>query len=294
MEYVGIYNRCSTQEENQKNALEVQAAESLELANGKEDWILVEQYIESGSGTGSAKRKEYLRMVKDIEEGRFTLIMIKSIDRLARNTKDWYLFLDLITRKGVKLYLYLEGKFYCSEDSLLTGIKAILAEEFSRELSKKIRNAHRRRQVKQLGLNITSPMYGWEKVGRDQYRVVEEEAFFYRKGFELARQGLGYYRISEELYKLGARSRKEGKISPVQWRKMLLTERAYGCVVLHREEYDFERKKRRKLPGEEWVYIENALPPIVSREEWEEAGEVLRGRSRQKRDVLVGAGYSHL
>ena len=40
MEYVGIYNRCSTQEENQKNALEVQAAESLEILNSKKDWIL--------------------------------------------------------------------------------------------------------------------------------------------------------------------------------------------------------------------------------------------------------------
>ena len=128
MERVGIYNRCSTEEENQKNALATQAEESLELAK-KMGWKVVGQYVEAQSGTSADNRKEYRKMLQGIEENKFDIIMIKSIDRLARNTKDWYLFLDCITRRGVRLYMYLECKYYDAEDSLLTGIKAILAED---------------------------------------------------------------------------------------------------------------------------------------------------------------------
>ena len=49
-ERVGIYNRCSTEEEAQMNALSIQAAESREIAQ-EMGWSIAEQYIESESGT---------------------------------------------------------------------------------------------------------------------------------------------------------------------------------------------------------------------------------------------------
>ena len=52
---VGIYNRCSTEEEAQKNALAVQAEESREIAQRK-GWIIAAQYIESESGTSVKNR----------------------------------------------------------------------------------------------------------------------------------------------------------------------------------------------------------------------------------------------
>ena len=152
MQRVAIYNRCSTEEEAQKNALEVQAAESLELVETKkeEGWVIVAQYVELESGTSTKKRREYLKMVEDIRQNKFDIIVVKSIDRLARNAKDWYLFLDCLMKHNTRLYLYLERKFYQSEDALVTGIKAILAEEFSKELSAKIKNAHREKSFAHL------------------------------------------------------------------------------------------------------------------------------------------------
>ena len=45
MERVGIYNRCSTEEESQRSALAAQAAESREIAD-KKGWRITEEYIE--------------------------------------------------------------------------------------------------------------------------------------------------------------------------------------------------------------------------------------------------------
>ena len=283
MQRVAIYNRCSTEEEAQKNALEVQAAESLELVETKkeEGWVIVAQYVELESGTSTKKRREYLKMVEDIRQNKFDIIVVKSIDRLARNAKDWYLFLDCLMKHNTRLSLYLERKFYQSEDALVTGIKAILAEEFSKELSAKIKNAHRRRQMKQSGLNITREMFGWNKIGKDVFERNEKEAAYFRLACQLAEAGCGFRKISNALYEAGARSKNGGRISEVQWRNMLRSPRAYGTMVLHKREYDFVRKETKKLPEEEWIFIENALPALISWEYYEKIQRILNDRAKK-------------
>ena len=285
MQRVAIYNRCSTEEEAQKNALEVQMAESLELVEQKraEGWQIVARYVELESGTSTKRRKEYLRMVEDIKQDKFDIVVIKSIDRLARNAKDWYLFLDCLTKHHTRLYLYLEQKFYQSEDALVTGIKAILAEEFSKELSAKIKNAHHRRQQKQTGLNITREMFGWNRVKKDIFITNEEEAAYFRMACQLVEAGFGFCRLSNTMYKIGARSKTGGQISEVQWRNMLRSPRAYGTVILHKKEYDFVRKEEKKMPEEEWIVIENALPALISKEYFDKIQKILDANARKRK-----------
>ncbi|MEE1015001.1 MAG: recombinase family protein [Lachnospiraceae bacterium] len=280
MECICIYNRCSTEEENQKNALEIQAQESVEIVRQHVGWQIVDQFVESQSGTTSAKRSKYQQMLACIEQRKYTIVVIKSIDRLVRNTKDWYLFLDCIVRNNTRLYIYIDNKFYSPEDSLITGIKAILAEEFSRELSKKIKNAHKRRQTNKSGYNICSEMFGWNKISKDIYEVNEDEANVIRQAYELIEQGYGFDRLSKEMFLRGVRSRNQKKIAPTTWRKMLRSPRMYGTVILHRTEYDFNLHKAVQIPETEWVLCEDALPPIVSREYYQRMLDIMDKRSR--------------
>ena len=280
MERICIYNRCSTEEENQKNALEIQAQESVEIVRQHVGWQIVDQFVESQSGTTSVKRSKYQQMLKGVEQRKYTIVVIKSIDRLVRNTKDWYLFLDCIVRNNTRLYIYIDNKFYSPEDSLITGIKAILAEEFSRELSKKIKNAHKRRQTNKSGYNICCEMFGWNKLSKDVYEVNEEEADAIRQAYELIEQGYGFDRLSKEMYQRGVRSRNQKKIAPTTWRKMLRSTRMYGTVILHRTESDFNLHKAVQIPETEWVLCEDALPPIVNREYYHRMLEIMDQRSR--------------
>ena len=212
MERAVIYNRCSTEEEAQMNALEIQAQESREIVFCQ-GWVLIEQYIESQSGTTAGKRSEYKRLLADMETDRFDIVVIKSIDRLMRSAMDWYDFIDRLTRNRKRLYIYIDHKFYTPDDSLLTGIKAILAEDFSRELSKKIKNAHRRRQQKQTGYNITVPIFGWDKISKDVYVLNEKEAEAYRLAFSLAEQGMGFYSIANQMYAMGVLGKNGNRIT---------------------------------------------------------------------------------
>lgn len=287
MERICIYNRCSTEEENQKNALEIQAQESIEIVARHEGWRIVDQFVESQSGTTSAKRTKYQEMLVCIEQKKYTIIVIKSIDRLVRNTKDWYLFLDCIVRNNTRLYIYIDNKFYSPEDSLITGIKAILAEEFSRELSKKIKNAHKRRQNNKSGYNICSEMFGWNKICKDIYEINEKEADIIRQAYGLIEQGYGFDRLSKEMFRRGVRSRNQKKIAPTTWRKMLRSPRMYGTVILHQTEYDFNMHKAIRIPETEWVLCEDALPAIVSKDYYCYMLEIMNGRSRASRITEV-------
>ena len=161
-----IYCRVSTEEESQKNALEGQIKEAIKSVEEKK-WILVDQYVDEGkSGTTTKNRPQYNRLIKDLSQDRFDIIVIKSQDRLMRNTLEWYMFIDLVNKNQKQLFFYLENKFYNTEDSLIVGIKAILAEEYSRELSKKINNAHKNGQKECSRIMLNSKTWGYDKVNK--------------------------------------------------------------------------------------------------------------------------------
>ena len=192
------YARCSTEEENQKDALVRQAAEAEEAIRAR-GWRLVDAYVESRSGTSRKGRREYNRLYEDLEQNRFDVVVIKSQDRLMRNTRDWYLFADRLNCAGKRLYFYLENTFYSPEDALLTGIKAILAEEYSRELSKKMNLAHQKRQQNNGKPVLTSKSYGYRRTADGAIEIIPEEAAVKRRMYELCADGLGGRKIAAVL-----------------------------------------------------------------------------------------------
>lgn len=81
-----FYARVSTEEERQLNALEKQVAECKDAVLQK-GWKLVDQYVDEGkSGTQIKRRDEYRRLFEDLENDKFDIVVIKSQDRLQRNT----------------------------------------------------------------------------------------------------------------------------------------------------------------------------------------------------------------
>ena len=272
-----IYNRCSTTEETQNRAIEVQAAESRELVAGM-GGILYKQYVEQESGTSTKKRSLYGELLADVSSGRIDCIVVKSIDRLMRNAGDWHEFVNLITAKGIRLYLYLEGKFYEPEDAFLSGIKALIAEQYSRELSQKVNNAHKRRQRLENGrLTLVSRVYGYEKK-QDEFIINETEAWYIRQIYCMSANGTGSRKIAKKMSEMGFRGRNGGEISDVTIRRIIQNPLYMGTVVMNKTHYDFERKKTIKNPKEEWIYHKGRVPAIVTEELWQAANKEMEKR----------------
>lgn len=275
-----IYNRCSTEEESQKDALAKQVQESKNCV-AEQGWILVDAYVEAKSGTTIKGRNEYNRLFQDLGTDKFDIIVIKSQDRLMRNTRDWYLFLDRMQRKRKRLYMYLDRKFYTPDDALITGIKAILAEEYSRELSKKINNAHRNRQREGKNFVLTNQAYGYRKLPDKSIQIDERQAEMIKMIYELSANGYGTHCSAEILRRNGYYNRNGKMISPSRIRNIIRNPIYKGTVIQNRKHYDFESKRVYKNPENEWIIHENAIPAIIDEDLFERANLGLDSR-RQK------------
>ena len=275
-----IYCRVSTDEEVQLSALASQVVEAREAVE-KQGWILVDEYVDEGkTGTTAKHRDEYNRLVSDMEFDKYDIIVIKSQDRLMRNTKEWYVFVDKLVNNKKKLFFYLDNKFYSPDDALLTGIKAILAEEYSRDLSKKIKNAHKFRQQKGEHIILTAKTWGYDKDGKDII-INPKEAEMVRIIYDECIKGNGSRLIAKELESRGYIGRNGTPIPEVTIRKILHNPLYYGTAVMNQKRKNFDTKKMEHTDKSEWVYCENAVEPIVSKEVWDKAQLSMCGRTKK-------------
>lgn len=268
-----FYARVSTAEEEQLNAIELQIEENRNTI-AKHGWVLVDEYIDrSKTGTMVKGRDEYQRLYDDLFSDNFDVVVIKDQERLMRNTLDWYLFINRLVQAGKLLYMYLDGKFYSPDDALITGIKAIIAEDFSRNLSKKLHNYHdgrieKARQGKEIDLQGSGNVFGWDKKN-GKYYLNPEQAKVRRLMCEGIMARKGSTLIAKELNDAGYRNTVGKPWKPMDIPKFVYDCKNVGTMIINKERHDFESKKTIKLPESEWVYVKGAFPPIVTEEEWD-------------------------
>ena len=281
-----FYARVSTEEEEQLNAIEKQIEENRDVIKAK-GWVLVDEYIDKGiTGTQAKKRNEYMRMLDDISKDKFDIIVVKDQSRLQRNTMDWYIFLNEIVQNKKKLYLYLENTFFDSKDKFIFGIKAMMAEEYSRDLSKKSNAAIKRRQDKGKPI-ITNRTWGFKNVG-GEILIDEEENKMITWIYELFAEGFGGRVVARLLRDAGIRNRNGKTLSENTIRDIVKNPLYKGVAVMNKEHFDFEAKKIIKNPESEWIYREGAVPRSVSDELWEKANAQIADRRTVDRTHNVG------
>lgn len=294
---VAIYNRVSTEKKVQMEALDVQVAYTRKLVEDNH-LTIVDQYIELETGTEAEHRLEYQRMIRDIKSDRIDLVVVKCSDRLCRDQAEWHNFVKLHLQKKFQLYFYLDDHIYDHErDDIKYSVQAIVDAEQSKITSKKIRDIHSNRQIYATGskaLHICRPLYGWdrnvefidENTKRVWWTVNEKEATELRYALSLVEQGIGFYRLANIMYDRGVRSKgttgyhkmPSVRIAANTWKKMLTSPMLHGDCILHKEVSNFYTKERVKLPQEDWIYKENVIPPIVSREYHEKIVQIIDAR----------------
>lgn len=272
-----IYCRVSTQEQTQKDALKIQVDEAKRCVT-ENGWILVGEYIEMESGTTRSGRSEYMRLLSDMRvsvgtDGGFDVIVIKSLDRLNRCAKDWYLFVEELVQCDKRLYIYMDRIFYRTDDNLLAGVKAILAEQYSRDLSRKVNAAHAYRQKNGTTVLINNNTYGYRKNADKTVSMEEDEAEMIRQIYWLAAQGRGAYFISNWLFEQGIRNRNGKQLGESTIRRIVRNPLYKGVVVMNRRHFDFEKKRLIENDSSEWIVHEGLVPAIVEEGLWERANQ---------------------
>lgn len=295
MKKVVYYARVSTQEDEQLNALQDQILELESFINEQEDWKLVDKYIDEGkSGTTTKNRIAYNKLFEELSGDKFDVIVIKDETRLNRNPLEWYKFIDKLLKNEKELYFYMDRKFYSPDDSFLVGIKALMANEYSRDLSKKLNNAHKQRQKKGKPL-INNRIWGYNLTDTGEIVINEEEAKVIRFIFDEYVSGKGVRLIQQELIEKGISNRNGEKFSLTTLKRIIRNEKYKGDLVSNKTHKNFDTKKVERLPKEQWIVHKNAFPKIIDEETWNEASKLLESKkalfSNKDKEKETLAGY---
>ncbi len=278
---VAAYCRVSSDSTDQLHSYASQIRKYTEEIGQHADWKLVDIYAdEAVSGTKTDKREDFNRLLADCRKGKIDRVLVKSISRFSRNTKDCLAALRELMRLGVTVQFEKENiDTGTLTTELMVSVSGSLAQQESISISQNIRQGYRRRMER--GEFITNkPPYGYRNAGEGRLEIVPEEAEVIRWVFESYLSGCSPARIAAEMNRRGVKKKYGQSI----WRKQavvdwLTNEKYMGdtlCQKTFKTGFPFTAVKNH---GElDQYYIENCVPPIISREMFKKVQERLKQR----------------
>lgn len=289
---VAAYARVSTNSEEQLTSYEAQVKHYTEYIKSRaltDNWQFVEVYTDRGiTGTSTAKREGFNRMIEDALAGKIDLIITKSVSRFARNTVDTLTAIRRLKEHGVEVY-FEEQNIYTldGKGELLLTIMSSIAQEESRNISENVTWGIRKRFADGKVSMPYKRFMGYRRGEDGTPEIVEAEAKIVRGIFRSFLEGATSTMIAKELNEadvpcparksqlsegeIGAEKadRKKARWSASTVESILTNEKYKGDAILQKTYCtDYIRKTFVENDGGEIpkYYAQNSHPAIVSGE----------------------------
>lgn len=128
------------------------------------------------TGTRMDKREDFNRLMADCRKGKIDKIVVKSISRFARNTRDCLATLRELSSLGVTVKFEKENIDTGTLTSeLMVSVSASLAQEESISISKNQRMSYQRRMERGEFITCSAP-FGYQIVDGKNLTIVEDQA----------------------------------------------------------------------------------------------------------------------
>ncbi|MDI6878316.1 MAG: recombinase family protein [Desulfitobacteriaceae bacterium] len=282
---VCAYCRVSTDSREQQNSFTTQMEYYTALIENQEDWQFAGIYAdEARSGTKLQKRDDFIRMLKDCEDGKIDMIITKSLTRFARNTVDSIEAIRRLKGLGVAVYFEKEHIDSLSEKSeLMLTILSSLAQGESESISTNSRWAVIKR-FQDGTFILGTPAYGYTKDESGELIIQEGEAAVVRRIFREYLNGKGTYAIAKDLSVEGISTIRSAE----KWNdgviKEILLNPIYTGNLLHQKTMTTEvlpfRRQRNKGQLPQYL-VEDNHEPIISHKQAQAVREIFEYRRKQ-------------
>jgi DNA invertase Pin-like site-specific DNA recombinase len=278
------YCRVSSSSEDQLHSYAAQVKFYSEKFIGSETEELVDIYADEGiSGTGTAKRTEFQRLIRDGKRGKIDRIYAKSLSRFARNTKDCLNTVRLLRELGISIYFEKENIDTAkTNDELMITVMGSLAQEESTSISQNMRWSVRKRMENGTYESSVAP-YGYIK--KNGKLVVDpSKSKIVKKIYEWYLSGIGLSQIAIELNENGIppiRQAKKWYIFNIEY--ILKNEKYIGNSLLQKTYYtDTVPYKKIKNNGERDKYlIIDSHEAIISKDDFNKVQKLLSERENK-------------
>ena len=290
---VAAYCRVSSDSADQKHSYATQIRAYTEIIGGHEGWELVDVYADEGlTGTRMDQREDFKRMLADCRKGKIDKVLVKSISRFARNTKDCLAALRELTDLGVTVYFEKENIDTAAlTTELMVSVYGALAQEESVSISKNQQISYQRRMERGEFITCCAPL-GYRLVDGKNLEIVADEAKTVRWIFQQYLAGHSTDWIAAELKKKQVPSPCGGKNWPVSTITQIITNEKYIGNSLSQKKYTmdtFPFVRKRNYGERDQYYTEQTHPAIVSSEVFQKARELCQWRA--KREIHIKTEY---
>ena len=266
---------------NQKKML-TQKAKELGLTNTK-------YYVDDGYTGTNFNRPAFQELLDDIEMGYISVVIVKDLSRLGRDYVSVGHYTDNYFPKHNVRFIAVNDMVDSDEgENEIAPFKNVMNEMYARDISRKVRSAHRIRG--NMGEPLSQPPYGYMKSpeNKKKWIIDTEAAEVVRDIYRMCLDGMGNEAIAGELQRREIlipmaywqskglnRGGKKTQPNPYKWCKTtvqkILCQQEYCGDVINFKTYskNFKNKTRIDNPIENWKIFRDVHEPIIDRDTWE-------------------------
>ena len=266
---------------NQKKML-TQKAKELGLTNTK-------YYVDDGYTGTNFNRPAFQELLDDIEMGYISVVIVKDLSRLGRDYVSVGHYTDNYFPEHNIRFIAVNDMVDSDEgENEIAPFKNVMNEMYARDISRKVRSAHRIRG--NMGEPLSQPPYGYMKSpeNKKKWIIDTEAAEVVRDIYRMCLDGMGNEAIARELQNRQVlipmaywqskglnRGGKKTQPNPYKWCKTtiqkILAQQEYCGDVINFKTYskNFKNKTRIDNPVENWKIFKDVHEPIIDRDTWE-------------------------
>lgn len=246
-------------------------------------------YVDDGYTGTNFNRPDFLKMLEDMDAGYVSTLIIKDVSRLGRDyLQSGYHTESYFPDRNIRFIAINDGVDSINGDNEFIPFRNIMNEMYARDISRKVRSAHRIRG--NMGEPLGQPPYGYMKSPENKKKWIIDPtaAAVVRKIFRLFLEGKGIDTIARMMQEDGhlnctaywqskgiGRGGKKVQPNPYKWKCSTIS------GILQRQEYcgdiinfkttsrSFKNRRRIDNDPEDWVIFKDVHEPIISREDFE-------------------------
>lgn len=273
------YARVSSGSEDQLNSFAAQIRYYTELLQNSTDAVFVDMYADQGiTGTSAAKRTEFQRLMSDCRKGKVDRILVKSISRFARNTKDSLEAVRELKTLGISVYFEKENIDTAEVSSeMMLAIYSQFAQEESMSISRNCRMGIHKRMMDGTYKTASTP-FGYDYVD-GKLKINPEKAKIVKQIFDWYVSGIGMNEIATRLNLQGVRNKiwRHGTI-----RCILTNEKYIGDTLLqkHFSTDTLPFRSVRNRGEKKQYYVKGTHEPIIEKTVFDNAQKMLSEKNK--------------
>lgn len=316
---VAVYCRLSQDDKDKSvsNSIVNQQKILMRYISNHEDLEFVETYIDDGFTRTNFKRPSFQRLIRDIEDGKISCVIVKDLSRFGREhiSVDNYLE-NIFPLKGVRFISLTENidsyKNPQKMQSIEIPFRNLINEEYAKDISRKTRASLESKRKQGKYVSGFTP-YGYIKDTNDKNKLMidEQASKIVHHIFTWFIGGLNQTQISNKLNALEIQSPLAHKVyrgiakKPKSanedtfhmWTsgkvRNILGNEIYTGNLLQGKTTSISHKIRRRdpLPKEEWAIVENTHEAIIDKDMFESVRRLLKKRVKPNRiepSILAG------